>query len=240
MGKKLFKSFEDPTIHTVSRQLYEELGDLLCQVPVTPSPTPAPMVNHIPGVILDVPYFSQHGLGAKKLRKDCGPACVKMCGDFYAAKPGITIDFIMGQATGGIDRGTYINELIAVSKSLYGVTLERYDAMTWEELKLFMDSGHPVLCLINYNYNAIRMDRNFRGGHYIVVVGYDHILCNGEIVLRFWIHDPDFYGTDTIAQGAYMPIVLPHFLKMWGNCHQNYSGNPNNMGLAALGVIEDD
>lgn len=225
---------------TVTEQLYYEIGQMLGIKPDPVVETDVDplrqMINYVPGSILDVPYYSQHGVDAQHFRKDCGPACVKMVVDYYWNNVGTSIDAIMEKITAGVDRGTYISELINAARDLWKVRLERRDNMTLAQLQAAVDAGYPVICLVNYGKCAIRMDRNYTSGHYVVVVGYDTI--NGNVT-RVWVHDPDFYLAPTINQGAFLPLTYAHFYEMWSTCHENWKGNPDFMGLVATGVTND-
>jgi hypothetical protein len=62
----------------------------------------------------------------------------------------------------------------------------------------------------------------------MVVVGFDQIYYQDQVVERAIVHDPDFYG-GLMAQGAFIPIVQPHFMGMWDDCYKD--GNPRRMAL---------
>ena len=200
------------------------LSDLLDAA--QPGPVPAPARS-----VLAVPYHSQHEHDAKLTRRDCGPACVEMVGEYY--KPllagDVTTNDIMRFLTGGADRSTYIGELQRASDRFYGVKLERHDEASWDDLKGWVVTlGRPCIVLIRYGSFVTRMDRRFISGHYLVVIGVDEIDYQGETIERVIIHDPDFYGA-YIPQGAFISVVRSHFMAMWQDAAKQ--GNPARMAL---------
>lgn len=205
------------------------LADLLDAT--RPSPVPAPVPA--PGrSVLDVTYHSQHEHDARLTRKDCGPACVEMVGEYY--KPllagDVTTNEIMRYLTGGADRPTRISELQQASDHFYGVKFDRHDDATWEELgDWVVAKARPIIVLVRYASFQMRIDRRYLSGHYMVVVGFDEIDYQGETIQRAIVHDPDFYGP-LIGQGAFIPIVEAHFMAMWRDAAK-IRGNPACMAL---------
>jgi len=183
--------------------------------------------------VLDVPYHNQWELDAQTYRKDCGPACVEMVGKFYRPTSTVTTDAIMTLITSGADRPVYIAELQDAAQFHFDVDLERHDGATWEELQRWvMDEGRPVIILGHYGSLRTRMDRNYIAGHYVVVVGFDRVRYQDEIVERAIIHDPDYYG-GLHAQGAFIPLVEDHLMSFWDDCDQDR--NPRCMALVPGG-----
>lgn len=181
-----------------------------------------------PSGILDVPYHSQHEDDAQRFRKDCGPDCVEMVGEFYRPDLDATTDDIMSWITGGVDRATYISEVIEAAKHFYDVDLERVGEMSWDDLVDSVAVGDPVIVLVHYGSFRMRMDRNYTGGHFMVVVGFEEVVYQGEMIQRVVVHDPDFYA-GIEAQGAFIPIAKSHFMSMWKDCY--IDGNPNRVGI---------
>ena len=217
--------------HRLYLTLIDNLADLL-DACGTDAPVPQPVLKFH---ILDVPYHSQHEADAKKFRKDCGPACVEMIGEWIGEHGAdATTDEIMKWITaGGGDRGIWIKELQAAAKHFYDIALKRHDGATWDNLWKWVTKGkRPIIVLIHYGSFATRMDRNYRAGHYLVVVGFDEIQYQDVTIERIIIHDPDFYGVGLEAQGAFVPVTKAHFMRMWGDCHKDR--NPNHMALIPL------
>ena len=212
--------------------LIAKLAETLDKAGATTPPPPAP-AGDPERVLIPVPYHSQWETDALLTRKDCGPACVEMIGEFLRPATDYTTDHIMKRITGGADRSIYIRELQRVALELYQVTLHRFDGADFEDLNGWIDAGLPVIVLVHYGSFLTRMDRNYTGGHYMVVMGYDRVSyqtkTEGELVHRWILHDPDFYEKDTLAQGACIPIVHDHFAQMWNDAVKD--GNPVRMAL---------
>lgn len=179
--------------------------------------------------VLGVPYHSQHEDDARRYRRDCGPACVEMVGKFYRPDVAISTDDIMTQITGGVDRSTYITELQHASQHFFDLELERHDEATWEDLQRWIVvEGKPVVGLGHYGSLRTRMDRSWTGGHFFVLVGFDQVKYQGQLIERAIIHDPDYYA-GLHAQGAFIPVVKEHFMAFWDDCHKDR--NPRRMAL---------
>jgi LysM repeat protein len=143
-------------------------------------------------VLLDVPYHSQEDADAKWAAADCGPACVRMLIGWNALRqgqpdPNLSIDEV-AKATGmGRNRFSFPRQLVAVGEK-YGLKLEyRRDAKLAAVLAE-LDAGRPVISLIRYANLKGRQNQRFRGGHFVVVAGYN----DREIVLN----DPDWWGNN--------------------------------------------
>lgn len=208
-----YETAEDARLTLIAR-----LAELLERVPET---VPA-------GHILQVSYHSQWESDALLTKKDCGPACVEMIGE-YETTTNYTTDDIMHFLTGGADRGTYISELQKAAKELYGVTLERHNLAGTEWLKAQIGKGNPAIILVHYGSFPIRMDRNYTGGHYMVVCGWEYVNYGGNPILRFVLHDPDFYGATSLTQGAFIPVTEQVLYKMWTDARLD--SNPTRMAL---------
>lgn len=205
--------------------LIDNLAELL-DACGTDAPVPQPVLKFH---VLDVPYHSQHESDAKKYRRDCGPAAVEMVGEWYHPDTDITTDTIMTYITTGADRSVWIKELQKAALYCYGVTLGRHDGLDWNALRKYVvEDKRPAIVLVHYGSYRMRMDRNYTAGHYLVVVGFDEIQYQDQTIKRIIIHDPNFYGSIE-AQGAFLPIVKPHFMKMWNDCRRD--DNPRCMAL---------
>lgn len=203
--------------------LHGELGELLG----IEGPAPQQAVR---GFRLDIPYHSQWERDAELTRRDCGPACVEMVGEYLCLDTDVTTNDIMWSITGGEDRGTRINELQESAMAWYSVTLDRYNEFTWDELVARALAGEPCIVLVHYGSFPTRIDRNYTQGHYMVVCGFDEVDYQGKAVERVILHDPDFYG-DAMEMGAFIPVVKSVFMKMWDDCHMDR--NPRRMALVA-------
>ena len=181
-------------------------------------------------MVLPVPYHSQWEGDAELIRKDCGPACVEMLGEYYHPElQDISTDDITKYITGGADRATSISELQRAFDHYYGAPLDRHGVANWDMLKKWIGDGHPAIVLVHYGSFLTRMDRNYTSGHYMVVCGFDRVYYQGQALERVILHDPDFYGVTTIGQGAFIPVIKSHFLKMWDDCYKDQ--NPRCLAL---------
>lgn len=180
--------------------------------------------------VLGVRYNPQWGYDANAHKKDCGPACLEMLGEYHNQGVDRTTDEIMRYITGGADRPTGIAELRRAASELYGITLKRYNGATVHDLVKWIDAGRPAMVLIWYGGYELRLDRGFTGGHYWVVVGYERFHFEGQTWLRFIIHDPDYYGARHVVSGAFMPVTMEQFGYVWDNAHRAWN-NPDNVAL---------
>lgn len=182
------------------------LNDLLTNQPEKPH-------TELRGVELAVPYSSQHERDATKFRLDCGPTCVEMVGECFNRDVQWSTDHIMEYITNGAERGTYGHELVTALKELYQVGAER-KTTDFAQLLVEIDNGHPAIILVKYGKFPMRMDRNYTGGHWMVVMGYRTYLWGRDIVTQLLIHDPDWYS-GLMGQGAALPVVEQMFDEMY-------------------------
>ena len=190
-----------------------------------PTPAPSPVSN---GVILRVPYHSQHEADAQWFRKDCGPACVEAIGKYFSPTASASTNEIMQHITRGVDRSTYTRELCAAAGHFFDVDLDRTEGNDWDDLMGWLDEGRPSVVLVHYGSFGLRMDRGWTGGHFMVVCGWDRIDYQGETIERVIVHDPDWYG-DAMAQGAFIPVIKGHFMGTWDDAYKD--GNPQRLAL---------
>lgn len=210
-----------------------QLADLLDRAdPVKPKPNPVLVKRHV----LDVQYHSQHEYDAQMTRRDCGPACVEMVGEHLRPAVDHSTDEIMVRITGGVDRSTYISELQKASLEMFQVTLHRQEHCTTSQLRDWILDDLPVIILVHYGSFFTRLDRNYRVGHFLVVVGYEVIDYQGKPSTRYFVHDPDYYRVanngsqlDLIDQGAFIPVTEAHLHAMWSDAIKDR--NPVRMAL---------
>jgi len=193
--------------------LIERLAGMLDEAG-TGQPAPSKIIDF---TVLDVPYHSQWEFDANLTRQDCGPACVEMVCEYVKPEIDHTTDAIMKHITGGADRGVWVRELQQAAADLYGVTLRRSDNSLFESLMGWIENGQPVIVLVWYGSFLTRLDRGYTEGHFMVAVGYDKFTYQGETQRRLLIHDPDFYGANTLTQGAFIPVTEKHFMDMWND-----------------------
>lgn len=177
---------------------------------------------------LSVPYHSQWETDAQKFKSDCGPANIEMVGEFYNGPSNITTNDIMQWITKGVNRNTSAVELINAARHFYDIKLVKIYNVTWDDLKAAIAKGDPIIVLVHYGSFIMRLDRNFTGGHWMTVKGFDTIDYQGTNIERIILHDPNWWG-DYKSQGADIPVIKKHFMNMWGTCH--IDGNPNYMAI---------
>lgn len=176
--------------------------------------------------ILPVPYHSQWEKDATKFKSDCGPATVEMIGEYWSGEDSTT-DEIMEWIT-KYNKNTSSDDLIKAADHFYGVTLTKDYHSTWDKLKAQIKLEKPVIVLVHYGSFLHRLDRNFTGGHWMVVVGFDTVNYQGMNVERIILHDSDWWGSYT-TQGESIPITKYHFTQMWKNSYLD--DNPNYFAL---------
>lgn len=194
-------------------KLVDKLANLLDEASAV-EPGPDKVIDF---TVLDVPYHSQWEYDAELARSDCGPACVEMVCEYVEPDVDRTTDDIMKHITGGADRGVWVKELQQAAADLYGVVLRRYEDPLFESVMGWIENGQPAIVLVWYGSFLIRMDRGYTEGHFMVVTGYDKIKYQGVEQRRAIIHDPDFYGANTLTQGAFIPVTEKHFMDMWND-----------------------
>ncbi len=142
-------------------------------------------------MLLRVPYHSQEDGDARWAGADCGPTCVRMLIGWNAIRqgqpePDIRVDEV-SKATGmGRTRFSFPKQLVAVGEK-YGLKLEYRKDATLPNVLAELDAGRPVISLIRYANLKGRQNHRFRGGHFVVVIGYN----DREIILN----DPDWWGS---------------------------------------------
>lgn len=167
---------------------------------------------------LKVPYHSQWDDDAKLSKNDCGAASVRMILNYYGEE-GLTTDQI--QTDTGAGSGLVRVDQIQKAIIALGYTSEFYTNQDFQNIKNFIDRDTPVIALVHYGSLISRQDQNFKGGHFMPIVGYRE--DNGV-----YANDPNFNGA-TRDQGDHHNYTSAEFLDAWGNCAQD--GNPNNTFL---------
>lgn len=131
---------------------------------------------------LPVPWIAQNDPMSTTddfTNSDCGPACVAMILRWLSHN--VTVDDV-SKATGlpaGFKYTTATNLIKAATS--FGLSLvhqfgEASDPIGPLSLALIrseIDRGYPVIALVNYPSLPIRSDMSFKGGHFIVIIGYD-------------------------------------------------------------------
>ncbi len=161
-----------------------------------------------------VPYFSQWDPNANASNDDCGPTCISMILSFYGTN--ISPNDIFAKT------GAAKEQLITIQQMQNAVAsigfLSTYKVgLTVDNLKAYLDQGIPVIALVHMGDFNSRQDKNFAGGHLVVVVGYRD---DG-----YFVNDPDF--KDQFRQdGDHHFYTKQEFESAWSDCHLD--DNPDN------------
>jgi LysM repeat protein/uncharacterized protein YvpB len=170
-------------------------------VPTTPTP-PAPttpaaggvprFISTRPGeVLLNVPYYSQEDPDAKYAGADCGPTCLRMLVGWHRLhklgedSKDLKVDDVTKAV--GIRGGqfSFPVQLVRAAEK-YGLKLIETRKLNLPAIQAEIDAGRPVISLIHYGTLSKRQNQRFRGGHFVVVVGYNE----RDVILN----DPDWWG----------------------------------------------
>jgi hypothetical protein len=171
-------------------------------------------------LLLEVPYHSQEDGNARWASADGGPICVRMLIGWNALRlkqpdPRLTMDEINKAAAIGQTRFSTPLQLVAVADQ-YGLKLEHRQDATLTKILAELDAGRPLISLLRYGNLTGRQNLRFRGGHYVVVIGYN----DREIILN----DPDWCG-ERRSEGAGFRVLRAEFESAIGPDNRK-AGNP--------------
>lgn len=173
-----------------------------------------------------VPYLSQWGEGANRSPGDCGPACAAMLVHHYTdQRP--TVDEVAIAA--GQPEGSHYTTLtqLTTGAAHYGLTLKWHRPILLDDIRAELDAARPILMLIHYGALPDRLDQNYTGGHFVLVVGYGH----DEGGAFFLINDPDWWGPRR-DEGDHWRITPDELGAAISQCHLD--GNRDNQGLLVV------
>jgi len=162
-------------------------------------------------MILDVPYKSQWDAEGNLTNNDCGPACVSMVLNYYGENTTINEVFKRTGAGQGLINISQLQKAI----SSYGYESYFEIGKTWDDCRNLLNQNTPPILLIHYGPLSSRQDKNYSGGHFIVLTGEDNDcwICN----------DPDFWGQYRQDGGQHRYLKNEMELA-WGQCAKD--GNP--------------
>jgi len=162
-----------------------------------------------------VPYRSQWDSDAKQFNSDCGPACIAM----LLSHRGIhrSVDYLSAACgLGESKRYTTAPDLAFVS-GLCGSELSVKAGLSAHEWV----AESPAIALVHYGTLPDRLDKNYTGGHWVVVVGGDDKFVE--------LHDPDWWG-ERRDEGTGRRVSIEVFDNALRDCVLD--GNPVGYGLA--------
>lgn len=191
--------------------------------PATP-PVTGPVEKPVelpPGKVwLRVPYHSQEDQDARWAGADCGPTCIRMLIGWDALRrgrpdPNISVDEVSQKTGMGRYRFSFPRQLVTVG-ARYGLKLVETRSADMNRVIAELDAGRPVISLIRYGSIPGRQNVTFRGGHFVVVIGYDdHYI---------YLNDPDWWG-DLRDKGAGFAVTRANFERAIG-ADSWKAGNP--------------
>ena len=177
-------------------------------IPVPNDPRVEPVVEHR----LLVPYLSQlDGTDVDYAPGDCGPANVAMALNYFGRN--VTVDQV-SQATGLPAGFLFTNyDQLNTAALVFGYTVEHTINNLSEKIKSSIDSGKPVIALINYAKlpTTNKYDLNYNHGHFLLIVGY----TENEVIY----HDPYWHNQD----GAFKRLTWEQFDLCWSTPNADFT-----------------
>ena len=162
---------------------------------------------------LNIPYRSQWDKkDAGHYSSDCGPTCAAMVLNYHNIS--ITPNQIYAEnfPEKGVKDFTTLPEMGRIFKK-YNVpaTYKKYsdqqDAVA--HLRTNIDAGKPLIALVRYQPWQKLIKNYFKGGHFVVVTGYDDA--------HIYMHDPLFGLWITPgSKGAHFAMPIDLFCEGWG------------------------
>ncbi len=181
------------------------------------------------GVLIpSIPYKSQVDPDAGEFRNDCGPTCVAM----------VLHAFGVSVSTNAVYRktGAPANGFVSVSQMMraaqaYGVPFDYASGLNINKLKEYVKQGKAPIALVHYG-SWVKMGKvqsNFSGPHFVVVVGYDD--------KHVYVNDPLWWGSRR-KEGERKKWTYKEFEKAWSECSKD--GNRNFSGIISQRKLSTD
>ncbi len=139
-------------------------------------------VGHVPKdsqthLIEDVPFYPQSTY-------QCGPASLAGVLNFWGVR--VTLDEIAEEIYSRSARGTLNIDMVLYAQR-HGLKAIHYEG-SMEDLKRKIDSGYPIIVLVDYGFFSIQAN------HFMVVIGYneDGVIANSGKNREKFIPKKDF------------------------------------------------
>jgi len=165
--------------------------------------------------VMNVPYTAQLGSGADAHFNDCGAACSAMLIEAYTGAT-IPVDVLFSECIPGGDVSLSAIQLMNVLQK-HGVKTEWKAFLEEVGLYKILSAKKPFIALILYgvlvNAGLVEL-KNFRGFHFVVVVGID----TDSVI----INDPLY----TSPAGKKVVIPLAIFMQAWREAGADPQANP--------------
>ncbi len=177
-------------------------------------------------VKLSVPYISQFDPTASTRNADCGPTSMAMIINAGKAPADhLTVDAIYEKylPNKGLGEFTFVSEMVAIGEG-EGLAARRVQFADADKalvgLKDLIRQEQPFVALVNYAAWDEIAKNNFKGGHFVVVTGFDEE--------HVFVHDPIFRGNRR-AEGEHFVWRNDKFLAGWGS--GNLIENPDYVAI---------
>lgn len=158
--------------------------------------------------VLRVPYVGQVGQGADQQGNDCGAACVSMLLELLT-KVSFSPDVLYSEAKPGQNVYLSVSDLMGMLSRRSISTEWRYNVSTPDLYWVLSRTMLPCIALIRYGALESIRPNDFKGSHFVVVIGMD--------LDTVYIHDP--LNTPTSGQQVEIPLKL--FETAWSTVGDN-------------------
>lgn len=157
---------------------------------------------------LSVPYKSQWDADAVGTNNDCGPASIAMILNYYGEN--LTTDQVF-RATGA---GQGLISFLQMKKAIesFGYVYHEERNTTPDRIYQLLQNDTPPIALVHYGSLESTQDKNFKGGHFFVIVG---MRDDG-----YFVNDPNFRG-EYRSHGDHHNYTKNEFEKAWRDCSKD-------------------
>jgi hypothetical protein len=177
----------------------------------------APIQDQDGRAVLPVPHISQWSPTANRAPGDCGPACIAMV-VHYLTDERPTVNEVSVECD--VPKGAKWASLSQLARGArnYGLKVYHVRPLTNKRICDEIDAGRPVVALVKYDLLSTiaspNQDKNFKGAHFVLCVGYGH----GTVIF----HDPDRLSGDEFGEFRETPW------RVWDKAAGSTSKTPGN------------